>query len=110
MPDAGTRQVVAITTALALLGAVLGLLFCTEPIAVRFWFALAVTVGIVSFIAFLSRRPLFASVVASSLVALVFLVSLEKQATMNMGLHSYDLFFYVNADTFEFLWGDYRRC
>src|SRR5262249_25033393 len=49
MPGAGTRQVVAITSALALLGAALGLLFCTEPVAVRFWFALAVMVGIVSF-------------------------------------------------------------
>ena len=75
----------------------------------RFWFAIAVTAAIVFFVAFLSRRLLFASVVTSSFVAVVFLVSLEKQATMNMGLHSYDLFFYLNADTFEFLWGDYRR-
>jgi hypothetical protein len=39
----------------------------------------------------------------------VLLCSLAKQATMNMGLHSYDLFFYVNADTIAFLWSDYRR-
>jgi hypothetical protein len=109
MPGAGTRQVVAVTSALALLGATFVLLFCIEPIAVRFWFAVAVTAGIVSFVTLLSRRLLFASLIASSLVAVVFLVSLEKQATMNMGLHSYDLFFYLNADTFEFLWGDYRR-
>ena len=109
MPEAGTRRVIAVASALALLGATLVLLFCTEPIAVRFWFAVAVTAGIVSFVTLLSRRLLFASVIASSLVAVVFLVSLEKQATMNMGLHSYDLFFYLNADTFEFLWGDYRR-
>ena len=109
MPEAGTRRVIAVASALALLGATLILLFCTEPIAVRFWFAVAVTAGIVSFVTLLSRRLLFASVIASSLVAVVFLVSLEKQATMNMGLHSYDLFFYLNADTFEFLWGDYRR-
>src|SRR6478736_4611833 len=109
MPGAGTRQVVAIASALALLGATVVLLFCTEQIAVRFWFAVAVTAGIVSFVTLLSRRLLFASVVVSSLVAIVFLVSLEKQATMHMGLHSYDLFFYLNADTFEFLWGDYRR-
>jgi Sulfatase len=86
------------------------LLFRTEPIAARFWFAIAVTAAIASLIAFLTRRLLFASVVTSSAVAVVFLVSREKQATMNMGLHSYDLFFYLNADTFEFLWGDYRRC
>src|SRR6476646_574177 len=109
MPGTGTRQVVAVTSALALLGASVVLLFCTEQIAVRFWFAVAVTAGIVSFVTLLSRRLLFASVIASLLIAVVFLVSLEKQATMNMGLHSYDLFFYLNTDTFEFLWGDYRR-
>ena len=109
MPEAGTRHLVAVTSALALLGTTLILLFCTEPIAVRFWFALAVTAGIISFVTLLSRRLLFASVIAFSLVALVFLASLEKQATMNMGLHSYDLFFYLNADTLEFLWSDYRR-
>src|SRR6476646_10240858 len=108
MPGTGTRQVVAVTSALALLGATVVLLFCTEQIAVRFWFAAAVTAGIVSFVTLLSRRLLFASVVAFSLVALVFLASLEKQATISMGLHSYDLFFYVNTDTLEFLWGDYR--
>jgi phosphoglycerol transferase MdoB-like AlkP superfamily enzyme len=27
---------------------------------------------------------------------------------MNMALHSYDLFFYLNAGVFEFLWTDYR--
>jgi hypothetical protein len=109
MPEAGTRRVIAVAIALAQLSATLALLFFTEPIAVRLWFAVAVTAGIVSFVTLLSRRLLFASAIASSLVAVVFLVSLEKQATMNMGLHSYDLFFYLNADTFEFLWGDYRR-
>src|SRR5262249_59084022 len=76
---------------------------------VRFWFTVAVTASIVSSLTFLSRRLLFASLTASSLVAVVFLISLEKQATMHMGLHSYDLFFYLNASTLEFLWSDYRR-
>jgi Sulfatase len=109
MPAAGTRQVISATSALVLLGTISILLFFTEPIAARFGFAVAVTVAITSFVSLLSRRLLFASVIASSLVAVVFLISLEKQAKMNMGLHSYDLFFYLNADTFEFLWSDYRR-
>src|SRR5262249_15751610 len=109
MPGAGTQQVIAVTNALVLLGTMSILLFCTEPSVARFWFTVAVTAGIVSFITLLSRRLLFASVIASSLVAVVFLISLEKQATMNMGLHSYDLFFFLNADTLEFLWSDYRR-
>lgn len=109
MLGAGKRRIIAVAGAFALLGVTLVLLFCTEQIAVRFWFAVAVTGAIVSFVTLLSRRLLFANVVISSLVAVVFLVSLEKHATMNMGLHSYDLFFYLNADTFEFLWDDYRR-
>ena len=110
MPGASTQRVAAIASALALLLVTPVLLFCTEPIAVRFWFAVVVTAGIASFVTLLSRRLLFSSVIACSLVVVVFLVSLEKQTTMNMGLHSYDLFFYLNADTLEFLWGDYRRC
>ena len=109
MPAARTRYIVA-TGALVLLSTISILLFCTEPSAARFWFAVAVTVAITSFVSLLSRRLLFASVIASSLVAVVFLISVEKQATMNMGLHSYDLFFYLNADTLEFLWSDYRPC
>jgi phosphoglycerol transferase MdoB-like AlkP superfamily enzyme len=109
MSPAGTRQVISATSALVLLGTISILLFCTEPIAARFGFAVAVTVAITSFVLLLSRRLLFASVIASSLVAVVFLISLEKQASMNVGLHSYDLFLYLNADTLEFLWSDYRR-
>jgi phosphoglycerol transferase MdoB-like AlkP superfamily enzyme len=108
MPDAGRRQVVTVASALALLGATLALLIYTEPMASRFWFAVAVTVAMASAVAFLSRRLLFSSVVAFSLVALVLLVSLWKKTAMNMVLHSYDLFFYLNAGTLEFLWGDYR--
>lgn len=94
--------------ALFLLCAIFILLIITEPITVRFWFAAAVTAAMVFFLTLLTRRLLFASVIAASILAIVLLVSLKKQATMNMGLHSYDLFFYLNVDTFEFLWGDYR--
>jgi hypothetical protein len=109
MPESRGRWIASIAIALAFLGMALAVLFFTEPIAVRLWFAVAITAGIVFFVTVLSRRLLFASVTAASVVVVVYLVSLEKQATMNMGLHSYDLFFYVNADTFAFLWGDYRR-
>jgi phosphoglycerol transferase MdoB-like AlkP superfamily enzyme len=109
MPDAKYERIAAIAGAFSLLGTTFTLLFCTELIAPRFWFAVAVTTGIVCFLTLLSRRLLFASVTALSLVTIVYLISSDKQATMNMGLHSYDLFFYVNADTFAFLWGEYRR-
>ncbi|MEZ0282405.1 sulfatase-like hydrolase/transferase [Methyloceanibacter sp.] len=102
-------RIAPVACALALLAATFIFLFLTEPIAVRLYFATAVTAGMVFFLTALSRRLLFASVTAASLVAIVFLISVTKQATMHMGLHSYDLFFYLNSSTFEFLWGDYRR-
>jgi phosphoglycerol transferase MdoB-like AlkP superfamily enzyme len=102
-------RIASIASALALLVATFALLFFAETITARFWFAVAVTTGVVCFLALLSRRLLFASVTAFSLVTIVHLISFEKQATMNMGLHSHDLFFYVNADTFAFLWSEYRR-
>ena len=80
----------------------------TEPVASRLWFAVTVTTAIVAVVTFLSRRLLFSSVVTFSLVALVLLVSLWKKTSMNMVLHSYDLLFYLNAGTIDFLWSDYR--
>ena len=62
MPGASTQRVAAIASALALLEVTFVLLFCTEPIAARFWFAVAVTAGIASFVTLLSRRLLFSSV------------------------------------------------
>lgn len=108
MPNARMRQVITLINALALLVTTLALLIYSEPMASRFWFAVAVTVAIVSAVAFLSRRLLFSSGLTLSLVAIVLLVSLWKKATMNMVMHSYDLFFYLNAGTIQFLWGDYR--
>ena len=108
MPVGGKRRVIIVASALTLLGATLILLVYTEPIAARFWFALAVTAAIFSAIALLTRRLLFSSLVTFALVALVCLCSLEKKAVMNMAFHSYDLFFYLNAATIEFIWEDYR--
>jgi hypothetical protein len=59
MPVAGSRQVVTVTSALALLGATLALLIYTEPIAARFWVAVTVTAAIASATALLSRRGIF---------------------------------------------------
>jgi phosphoglycerol transferase MdoB-like AlkP superfamily enzyme len=108
MPNAGMRQVITVIGALALLGSTLALLIFSEPMASRLWFAVAVTAAMVCAVAFLSRRLLFSSGLTLSLVAIVLLVSLWKKATMNMVMHSYDLFFYLNAGTIQFLWGDYR--
>src|SRR4029079_13674695 len=108
MPVGGKRRVIIVASALTLLGAMVALLAYTEPVPARFWFALAVTASIASAIVFLSRRLLFSSILTFALVALVCLCSLEKKAVMNMAFHSYDLFFYLNAATIEFIWEDYR--
>jgi phosphoglycerol transferase MdoB-like AlkP superfamily enzyme len=108
MPVGRIRQVITVLSAIALLGATLALLLYTEPIASRLWFTLAVTFAIASALAFLTRRLLFSSLVTFALVAVVCLCSLEKKAVMNMAFHSYDLFFYLNAATIEFIWEDYR--
>ncbi|HEY8263367.1 MAG TPA: sulfatase-like hydrolase/transferase, partial [Methyloceanibacter sp.] len=108
MPVGGKRRVIIVASALTLLGATVALLAYTEPVPARFWFALAVTASIASALVFLSRRLLFSSILTFALVALVCLCSLEKKAVMNMAFHSYDLFFYLNAATIEFIWEDYR--
>ena len=109
MSGAGTRRVIAVASALVLLGVTLVLLFCTEQIAVRFWFAVAVTAAIVSFVG--------TCVAATALCQRSHLLTRRRRAPClpretghdDHGCALLDLFFYLNADTFEFLWGDYRR-
>ena len=109
MSRPGARVLFATAGALTLLIATLALLVYTENDTSKLWFAIAVTAAIGSFVALVSRRLLFASVVTSLLVTSIFLLSLAKKSLMSMALHSYDVIFYVNAATLEFLWTDYRR-
>jgi hypothetical protein len=50
---------------------------------------------------------MFASAATLFLVAGILLVSRTKHTAMNMALHSYDAFFYLNAPTLGFLWESY---
>ena len=97
-----------IAGAVALFAATLALLIATEPVTARLGFSIAVTAAIAAGIALLSRHLLFASLVTFSIVALVVAISYEKMVLMNMALHSYDIPFYLNAETLSFLWEDYR--
>jgi hypothetical protein len=108
MRVADKRPSVAALVAAVLAGLTVAFLVYTEPTSERFWFAVATTAAIGCGLALVSRRLLFSSILTFALVALILLVSLWKRATMNMSLHSYDLFFYLNRQTLEFLWGDYR--
>jgi phosphoglycerol transferase MdoB-like AlkP superfamily enzyme len=110
MPAAGKRQIAAAMGAMALFIAAFALLLYSEPVPERLYFALATTTVIAAFVALLSRRLLLAAIVALALIAAILVVSIEKRATMNVGLHSYDLFFYINEGTLKFLWSDYRAC
>jgi len=74
----------------------------------RSGFATAVTIVIASLLALLSGRLLFASIVTLMLVTGIYALSTAKMAAMNMSLHAYDLFFYLDAPTLAFLWTDYR--
>jgi hypothetical protein len=85
----------------------LGLLAATEHAPPRLWFAAAVTTAVAAALAFATRRLMFASAATLFLVAGILLVSRTKHTAMNMALHSYDAFFYLNAPTLGFLWESY---
>jgi phosphoglycerol transferase MdoB-like AlkP superfamily enzyme len=77
-----------------------------------FWnvvFTLGVTVAIAAVITLLTRRPLFASWVTFTLVAIVSWTASIKRATMSMVVHAYDLVFYLSSwSTITYLWSDHR--
>jgi len=86
-----------------MLSGALGLLAATEHAPPRLWFATAVTIAIAAALAFATRRLMFASAATLVLVAGILLVSRTKMSAMNLALHSYDAFFYLNAPTLWFL-------
>jgi len=70
----------------------------------------AVTLGLISFIALLARRALFATVLCAVLVGLIIGAASVKRAVMNMVVHAYDIFFYLSSwSTVTYLWSDQRR-
>jgi hypothetical protein len=79
-----------------------------EESKVRICFVIAVNVSIAAFAAVVSRRILFAGFATALLVTLVKIVSTVKIRTMDMSLHAYDIFLYVNWQTLTFLWSEYR--
>ena len=73
-------------------------------------FTAAVTAALVAFLALVSRRALFATVVVACLVAMIVAAASIKRATMHMVVHAYDLFFYLGSwSTVSYLWSDQRR-
>ncbi len=73
-------------------------------------FTAAVTLALIAFLALLTRRALFSTVVIASIVAVIVVAASVKQAVMNMVVHAYDFFFYLSSwSTVSYLWSDHRR-
>jgi phosphoglycerol transferase MdoB-like AlkP superfamily enzyme len=100
-------RAISIAAACIILSGALGLLVATEHAPPRLWFAAAVTIAIAAALTFATRRLMFASAATLVLVAGILLVSRTKMSAMNLALHSYDAFFYLNAPTLRFLWESY---
>jgi phosphoglycerol transferase MdoB-like AlkP superfamily enzyme len=100
-------RAISIAAACLILSGALGLLVATEHVPPRLWLAAAVTIAIAAALTFATRRLMFASAATLVLVAGILLVSRTKMSAMNMALHSYDAFFYLNAPTLGFLWESY---
>lgn len=70
----------------------------------NFVFSTATTGAVIAFLALLTRRVLFGTVVAAGVVATVIGAAKVKLAFMDMLVHAYDLFFYFNSfSTFAYL-------
>jgi hypothetical protein len=70
----------------------------------NFVYATATTGAIIAFLALLTRRVLFGTVVAAGITATVVGAAKVKLALMDMLVHAYDLFFYFNSlSTFSYL-------
>jgi len=73
-------------------------------------FTAAVTLGLIAFLALLTRRVLFATVLVTCLVAMIITAAAIKRSVMNMVVHAYDIFFYLSSwSTVSFLWSEHRR-
>jgi hypothetical protein len=103
------RQRLTIASGLTLLLGVFLYLARTEETMVRIGFVIAISVSISVFLLVFSKRILFAAFATAALVTLLQAVSSIKIRTMDMALHSYDFFLYLNWQTMVFLWSDYRR-
>jgi phosphoglycerol transferase MdoB-like AlkP superfamily enzyme len=101
------QRVAWVVAAIATIG--LGILVSlSEASTLDILFTLALIGTVCAVVAWFSRRPLFALAFTTALVALIFLVSKMKQDAMNMGLHAYDIVFYLGSwSTVSFLIASY---
>ena len=94
--------------------------FLTSGLMRHFWldegtfpnilFTAGVTLALMALAVLLTRRILFATVLTTSLIAVIVAAASAKRAVMNMVVHAYDIFFYLSSwSTMSYLWSDQRR-
>jgi phosphoglycerol transferase MdoB-like AlkP superfamily enzyme len=72
-------------------------------------FGTGVTMTLAAIVAIVTRRVLFATVLAAALVAIIVAAATFKRQAMEMVVHAYDLFFYFTSwSTISYLWSDHR--
>jgi hypothetical protein len=72
-------------------------------------FTLGVTASLISILLIASRRILFSTALVTALVVMTIAASEVKRHYLGMGLHAYDLVFYLlSPDTLSFLWTDFK--
>jgi hypothetical protein len=94
---------------IALMAGLLCFFWRSEGTLTNIVFTTATTFALIAILLLVSRRALFAtSLVALFITTLVWAASV-KNATMNMVVHAYDLFFYLSSwSTIAFLWSEQR--
>lgn len=72
-------------------------------------FGTGVTLTLAAIVAIVTRRVLFATVLAAAFVAIIVAAATFKRQAMEMVVHAYDLFFYFTSwSTISYLWSDHR--
>lgn len=72
-------------------------------------FTFGATAALTSILLVTSRRILFSTALVTAFVAMIIAASEVKRHYLGMGLHAYDVVFYLwSLDTLAFLWTDFR--
>jgi phosphoglycerol transferase MdoB-like AlkP superfamily enzyme len=84
--------------------------FMSEGGPANVLFTFAVTATLAALLTSLTRRALFSAVLVAMLVVMVAAAASAKRQMMDMVVHAYDLFFYLNSwATVSYVWSDHRQ-
>ena len=104
-----SRSSVAIAVSVGLLMTMLAYFVRHEWPWANIAFTFGATAALISILLVLSRRILFSTAVVTAFVVMIIAASEVKRHYIGMGLHAYDIVFYLSSpDTLAFLWTDFR--